>query len=210
VIRSEDPASRLVGGVFHERGIMHAVLHFRMRRRFWVYLAVGVAVTAVLYPLFQEVFESGGKLWNAAPFLGSILVTIGWIVTTEANIGNSRRQHTITLITQHAFDPTRAANRDIIKQTLPTYRTKLTATMADFTDETLPLLKAIDLELNFYEFLALGMTSGDLDERLIHRSLRGQFVNFYQQMEAYIDFWRAKDRRTWIGLATMYTRWQRV
>ncbi len=189
---------------------MHSVLNFRMRRRFWVYVAVGIAAGAVLTLLYKEIALPDGKFWNAAPFLGSILVTIGWIVTSEVNIGNSRRQHTIALVTHHAFDPTRAANRDTIKQTLPTYKTKLTATMADFGNETLPLLKAIDLELNFYEFLALGMASGDLDEHLIRRSLRGQFVSFYQQTEDYIDFWRLQDRRTWVELAAMYTRWQRV
>lgn len=99
--------------------------------------------------LYQEIIKQDGKVWNAAPFLGSLLITIGWIVTSEVAIGNSRRQHTITLITQHAFDVTRAANRDIIKLTLPSYQSKLMASMADFVDETLPLLKAIDLELNF-------------------------------------------------------------
>lgn len=51
---------------------------------------------------------------------------------------------------------------------------------------------------------------GDVDECLIHRSLRGQFVSFYQQTQDYIDFWTAKDKRTWAELASMYTRWQGV
>ena len=135
-------------------------------------------------------------------------MTIGWIVTSEVTIGNSRRQHTIELITHDAFDPTRAANRDIIKRTLPTHETKLTAAMADFGNGTLDLLKAIDRERHFYKFLARDMADGDLDERLIPRSLRGQFVGFYQQTEAYIDFWRARDKRTWDDLWSMYTRWQ--
>ena len=186
------------------------MLNFRMRHRFWIYLIVGVAAAAVLGSLYQEIIKQDGKVWNAAPFLGSLLITIGWIVTSEVAIGNSRRQHTITLITQHAFDVTRAANRDIIKLTLPSYQSKLMASMADFADETLPLLKAIDLELNFYEFLAVGVVRGDLDEQLIRRSLQSQFMNFYLQAEDYIIFWQSRNKATWSELSAMYTRWRGV
>ena len=78
-----------------------------------------------------------------------------------------------------------------------------TAAMDNSGNETITLLKAIDLELNLYEFLALGMASGDLDERLLHRSRRGQFVSFYRQAGDYIEFWRSQDRRTWAELAAM-------
>ena len=62
-----------------------------------------------------------------------------------------------------------------------------------FDDETSALLKAIDLELNFYEFVAVGAASGNLDEGLIKQSLGSQFMAFYVQVEAYMDHWRAKN-----------------
>lgn len=179
-----------------------------MRRRFWVYLAVCVLGAAVLGALIRETAGAPDQVARIAPFLGYILITIGWIVTSEVNIGNSRRQHTITLITQHAFDQQRAGNRDIIKRTLPNYRTKLRASpTVDFDDETSSLMKAIDLELNFYEFLAVGAASGNLDESLIKQSLGSQFMAFYVQVEDYVAHWRGKDVKTWRELSGMYTRW---
>jgi len=184
------------------------LLTFRIRRRFWFYLSVGIAVAAFVAKLVYDTAGDPDQSTHLAPFLGSILVSIGWIVTSEVNIGNSRRQHTITLITQHAFDAQRAANRDIIKKHLPSFQSKLLPTLSIyFDDETSPLLKAIDLELNFYEFLAVGAASGNLDESLIRQSLGSQFMAFYVQVEAYIAHWRAKNDTTWRELSRMYTRW---
>ena len=179
-----------------------------MRRRVWVYLAAGTVAMTFLGRLVNETSAASDQIYRLAPFIGSLLVAVGWIVTSEVNIGNSRRQHTITLITQHAFDAQRAANRDIIKQSLPSFRTRLQpGPTIDFDDENATLLKAIDLELNFYEFLAVGVASGNLDERLIRESLGSQFKAFYIQVEAYIAHWRAKNDKTWRELSRMYTRW---
>jgi hypothetical protein len=184
------------------------LLIVRIRRRFWIYFSVGAAVAAFLGLLIHDTAGMSDQSSRLAPFVGYILITIGWIVTSEVNIGNSRRQHTITLITQHAFDPQRAANRDIIKQTLPSFQSKLHSTLSIyFDDETSALLKAIDLELNFYEFLAVGAATGNLDESLIKQSLGSQFMAFYVQVEAYITHWRAKNDKTWRELSLMYTRW---
>ncbi len=187
------------------------MLTFRMRRRFWLYLAVGAMAAAFLAALVRETSGLSDQIARLAPSFGYILITIGWIVTSEVNIGNSRRQHTITLITQHAFEPQRAAHRDIIKLTLPTYRSRLHAAPGlDFDDELSPLLKAIDRELNFYEFLAVGAASGNLDERLLKESLGGQFKAFYAQVEEYVVHWRKKNDATWRELSRMYARWSGV
>jgi hypothetical protein len=179
-----------------------------LRRRHFIYMAVAVLTAAVLYPLLSETIGPDGAVWHAATFFGSILVTIGWVVTSETAIRSSKRQHTITLITQHAFDPKRGENRDIIKRYLPTYQTRLTPQIADFSDETHPLLKAIDLELNFYEFLAVGAHRDDLDERLLRESLYGQFSNFYRQNIDYIKYWQAiGEGSTWSHMTKMYVRW---
>lgn len=184
------------------------MVHVRIRRRYILYLIVGLTAGGFLGLLIRDTSGAADQVTRLAPFVGYILVTIGWIVTSEVNIGNSRRQHTITLITQHAFDAQRAANRDIIRQALPSFQTVLLPSPTiDFDDENAPLLKAIDLELNFYEFLAVGAASGNLDESLIRQSLGGQFVAFYVQVEAYIAHWRAKNDKTWRELSLMYTRW---
>jgi uncharacterized membrane protein YuzA (DUF378 family) len=190
--------------------VIAALLAFgeNLRRRHLVYIAVGLVALGVLYPLLRETMEADGQVWHAATFLGSILLTIGWIVTSETTIRNARRQHTITLITQHAFDPKRAENRDVIKKYLPTYQTRLTRDLVDFSDEKHELLKAIDLELNFYEFLAIGAHRDDVDDAFLRESLYGQFSNFYRQNTDYIRHWQGiGSGSTWSHLSRMYVRW---
>ena len=70
------------------------MLSFRMRRRFWVYLTVGTAAATFLVVLLYTTWGLPDQAARLAPFVGYILLTIGWIVTCEVNIGNSRRQHT--------------------------------------------------------------------------------------------------------------------
>ncbi len=187
------------------------MLTFHIRRRFWVYVSVGVVVAAFPALLIHDTSNTPGQTYRIAPFVGYILVTIGWIVTLEVNIGNSKRRHTITLITQHAFDAQRATNRDIIKQSLPSFQSKLLpTTIIDFDDEGSASLKAIDIELNFFEFLSVGASTGNLDESLIRQSLESQFMAFYVQVEAYIAHWRSKNDKTWRELSRIHSRWRGV
>ena len=131
-----------------------------MRGRYWDYLGVAALAAAVLYPLVRETAQSG-QIWHAAPFFGSVLIAVGWIVTAEVNIRNSKKQHPFMLITQHLLDPNRAKNRATIRTVLPTYKTKLTPQMVDFDDENHEVIKALDVELNFYEFVAVGARRDD-------------------------------------------------
>ena len=188
------------------------------RWRHTIYLVVGLVAASIAVPLYREAAANAGDLWHVGPFLGSILVTVGWVVTSETAIRNSKRQHTIALITNHIGDPARAANRKIIQATLITNDTRLTPPMLTasapagthpFDNTADPLLVAIDSELNFYEFAAAGIVSDDIDETLLRNCLRGQFCTFYAQTDDYIRHWRAKRAQTWEYIAAMNVRWSR-
>ncbi len=90
------------------------------RLRYYIYgvvLVVASLVSALLiaeaapdHPYRLKSWLHPTDLWHAAPFLGSLLITIGWIVTSETAIRNSRKQHTISMITSHLFDRNRAVS----------------------------------------------------------------------------------------------------
>ena len=80
--------------------------------------------------------------------------------------------------------------------------------IAPFDDENNCLTQAIDRELNFLEFTAIGIKSGDLDSYIVRHSLKSNLRSFYEQMEDYIDYWRAKDETTWENLASLYRDWR--
>jgi hypothetical protein len=180
-----------------------------MRLRFILYGLVLVACGVLSYFLTVN-SDSNGNLWHVAPFYGSVLITVGWVVTAELSVRNSKRQHTITLITQHTADPERIKNRDVILKHLPSYKDKLTKAIASFDDETHELTKAIDIELNFYEFLAAAVARDDVDESLLIETLRTKFLKFFEQNMDYIAHWQKDGGTTWIHITDMYRRWSRL
>lgn len=141
-------------------------------------------------------------------FIGPALLTIGWMVSCEIAIRNSRRQHTISVLLQHAFDKHRQENREKIRKLVPNSKSKLTASGGpDFDDEKDPSLFAIDLELNFWDFIAIGIFQGDLDEAMLRRALRSQLRTAFYQYEDYIDHWRKDNDKIWIDLVKLHKRW---
>lgn len=179
-----------------------------MKPRYWFYLFVLLIIAFTGCYILDEIAEKG-EVWHIGPFLGGVLVTAGWVVTSELGIRNAKNQHTMNIITQQAFDKHRLENRDLIQKSLPSFKSKLTADMVRFDDETSPLLKAIDLELNFFEFMAAAVFRDNLDERLLIDTLRGRFCSFYRQNEDYIMHWR-KQGNTWENIERLYRRWART
>jgi hypothetical protein len=126
-------------------------------------------------------------------FAGAMLVASGWIVTNEISIRNLRKQHTISLLSDFLIRKERLEDRKLIKKMLPKFALITTVTGVSFDDDNSDLLQAIDRELNFYEFVAVGLENGDLDPYITYSTVRGLMVGFVKQVEAYIDYWRARD-----------------
>jgi Domain of unknown function (DUF4760) len=62
--------------------------------------------------------------------------------------------------------------------------------------------------LNYYEFLALGIESGDLDEPMLHRSVRGIMCSLVDDARYVIAELRRNDPKTYANLAVLYGRWR--
>jgi hypothetical protein len=180
-----------------------------MTVRYWVYGGVGVTALSIAVLLFSEFMNvSDGRLWHLGPFLGSCLITIGWIVTSEVNIRNSRKQHTIGMINQHRFGAIREKNLSAILKKLPSQSSRLTIDLIDFDIENDEFLMALDAELNFYDFAAAAVERNDVDEALLQACLQNQLLNLYDQTELYILHWRKKNSSTWCYMAAMRDRWK--
>jgi hypothetical protein len=122
---------------------------------------------------------------------------IGWIVTNEVSILNSRRQHTINIVIEFMHNPQRVKDKEVIREFLPNSSAKLTPQIAPFDQDAHRFIAAIDRELNFFEFIAAGIATGDLDPNLTRRCLRSIILNLVAQTKDYIDFWQARSPSTW-------------
>lgn len=181
----------------------------RFRIRYGVYLGVGTIALAALAFDAYDITSHGYPEWQLTTFLGSIIIALGWVVTNEISLNNSRKQHTISLLTNLMNNERRIQDKAVINAILPPYGSPITASMADYEKSTDPFIQAIDRELNFYEFIAVGLDSGDLDPIISKRFLEVLVPNFVEQMTDYIEFWQKKDARIWKYVIELSKAWSK-
>jgi hypothetical protein len=118
-------------------------------------------------------------------FLGPTLVAVGWIVTNEINIRNSRKQHTITLTMQYFTNAQRVADKDAVNKALP-YPQVIQANAKNLDDTSDDLLRSVARELNYFDFLAPGVLNRVIDEQLLCRVFGTIIRNYCVQLRPYI------------------------
>lgn len=179
----------------------------RFRIRHGVYLGVGtIALVALGFDAY-DITTHGYPEWQVTTFLGSIIIALGWVVSNEISLNNSRKQHTISLLTNLMNNERRIQDKAIINAKLPPYGPPIKADIADYEKSTDPFIQAIDRELNFYEFIAVGLDSGDLDPIISKRFLEVLVPDFVEQMTDYIQFWQRKDPRIWKYVIELSRTW---
>ncbi len=62
--------------------------------------------------------------------------------------------------------------------------------------------------LNYYEFLALGIETGDLDEDMLRRSVRGIMCSLVDDARQIVAELNRRDRKTYGELIRLYNRWR--
>jgi len=68
--------------------------------------------------------------------------------------------------------------------------------------------EAIRSLLNYYEFIALGIRSADLDEAMMYNTVRGIMCNLIADMHEIVAAYRHRDPRTYRHLVALYARWK--
>ena len=198
--------SAAVAGAFCLAHLSH------LRRRHLYYGGVALAIYISFFYLIKDAIEQE-ELWRISTFLGTIFVTVGWIVSNEVSLHNSRKQHTINIITKYIESNQNSAEREIWHRYLPNIYSKLNRLKVDFANECNDFLVILDRKLNYFEFIAIGLETGDLDEEIARRSLRDLFCNLYAQTEDYIQYWQDRTAsgerasETWDHLTRLNARW---
>lgn len=174
-------------------------------RRHYIYAAILTATLSIFFWLTKTIIESEENYATIGIYWGSLIVAAGWIITNEVAINNSRKQHTVNLITAYFTNAQLVEDRKTIQKTFPSYSNKFTKDF-DFEGRE-DLHKAVNRELNYYEFLAAALYRRDLDETLLKDCLGQMVINIYEQMEDYINFWRRQNIYWWSYLAQLHSRW---
>lgn len=151
-----------------------------------------VAAAAITYvELRHSTFNFQATHWLS--LAGVIAALSQWAITSVLTLYNARRQHTITVLLQSRLSPAYQQRlRDVVKG-YPTMPAISKVAVGDWNDPAkLEALEGIKYLLNYFEFVAIGIRIGDLDEATMRRSLADIVMALTAVAEQYIKFSRGE------------------
>lgn len=144
------------------------------------------------------------KFWNVTFFIGSVLLVLGWITTSEIAVKNSKTQHTISLLTEYLFSSVHGEDIDLINDVIGSQNF---STSHQQFDEATKLTTAINRELNFLEFVAAAYETKDIDRKLFKRYMKSTLSHRCDKYSDYINFWKARQPTIWEHLLRLNDKW---
>jgi hypothetical protein len=167
-----------------------------------VIVAVGIGATA--WFVVEGLSASPTNAWHAAPVIGSLLVAVGWMVTSLNVIRNRELEYTLRILADYRVSPESKTRWEIINGFL---ETKQTLSLKGNEDE--PISGAVDGELNDYEFIASGAVRGIYDEAMLKYELGSDFLLLYRLAERYIQEFQADndDTEIWEYFCKLCKKW---
>lgn len=154
--------------------------------------------------------ESWGKL-KAEQFLAVIGVgsaICGWLVTNMITLRNSVRQHTITTLLQSRLSSTYMGYADILGKHYTDYdkRRKENPSIRENPTDNVDIM-ALRYILNYFEFIAIGVIRGDLDESMLKDSLRSILKKNVAMSRPWIKSLQVENSNLYINLLWLHDRW---
>lgn len=155
--------------------------------------AIGVSALASASYLSVHVDLSDDKtlpiLGSVAAFCAIAVAAIGWGVAGWIAHRNNRSKYTLDTVaarySQPAFsDALRHFNRAFKDRRVNTAMVEQLASSKDTSDQS--AVQGLRCLLNYFEFISVGILQGELDERIVAKTLRGNLLFVYQQSAAYI------------------------
>jgi hypothetical protein len=154
-----------------------------------------------------------GSLWSGivstppavAALLAIIFASIGWLYAARRSRDLSRKQHTFNALLQASFNERYHRELTALR---PYFRS---GQLPDFSDPANAQLgESLSFILNHYEFIAAGVRSGDISERLLRDSERSTVIKIFEVSNKYIAGLRDMRSRQshFEHLEWLYVRWK--
>lgn len=108
--------------------------------------------------------------------LGTLTAVLGWLFTSRGQDLNSRRSHSIQTLMSSRLSEAYANHSNYATSVFTSHKQKYgesyNLTIEHFDKLTQAEKNAIIYQLNYFEFIAVGIRYGDLDENLIKNTLK--------------------------------------
>jgi hypothetical protein len=176
-----------------------------LKSNFWVSLLIFGVGSIACYWLS---IDHRNRHASGAILFGAVLATLGWIITQRNTVRSARKQHTFNIIIQLQMNENIRYHLTNILFKYPIGRNILVSDCSDLQAEKLiwysekkdldkkasyPIQDSISWIANYYEFVAVAVFSGDLDEGIMKNTVRSSICRFYIKTSGYIYKIRAID-----------------
>lgn len=155
------------------------------------------------------------KIGAGTAVFAVFFASMGWTVTSLVTLRNSVKQHTMNTLLQSRLSATYMEHVKNVNSTFFSPHGEIIPLTKDEVLKPPPgvTLGSLNYLLNYFEFVAVGIRHGDLDEALLKSSLRGMVCSIYCVALSLINARRAElgpDRksRSYENLCWLHERWR--
>jgi len=179
-------------------------------------LLIGVEIIAFLgfvywqgQLTYVDVLKVGLPQWVI--LAGVLTAMLGWATTSLVTIKNSVKQHTINTLLQSRLSATYMGHADMLNQHFSEFSAVHGRDPAKWlgkdpvTDVNIPALRYV---MNYFEFIAIGIRHGDLEEGMLRGSLGSILKNTVIFARSYIDKSIAGQPLAFCNLMWLNDRWK--
>lgn len=157
-------------------------------------------------PYFYRKFTA--SMWVG--FLSASVAVMTWGGTSYLTLRNSLKQHTITTLLQMRLSATYMGYADTVSKHFVDYdqRHKKDLRLPEVEKPVDNLdLNALRYILNYFEFLAIGVSRGDFDDDMLRSSLRSILRKNVEMSRSYIRESQEGNPRLYEHLAWLHDEW---
>ncbi|WP_317057626.1 DUF4760 domain-containing protein [Roseovarius rhodophyticola] len=172
------------------------------------------------YKVLVSLFSIAASTLTAILGLGFAIWT--YIQTTRKTQQDRRKQHTITILLETRLSETYSQLNKTRKQVYPPGKDinpeqfytdyvseySSTSTDAPSMDCRRSAAEALSVILNYYEFLAVGLADGDLDEAMLKKTIRGVMCRLVDDARYLIAAEQKTNLKTFEHLIDLYASWR--
>ncbi|HVR51104.1 MAG TPA: DUF4760 domain-containing protein [Pseudorhodoferax sp.] len=153
--------------------------------------------------------------WRVGSIVTIAVAILVWIGTSYVTVRNSVKQHTMNVLLESRLSETYLRHAKAVARAFQNQNGALTPmTQAEYNDPPPEIdFGSLNYQLNYFEFIAVGIRHGDLDESLLKESMRGIVCSVFCIADVYIQNCRKgsedpKRTKTFEHLCWLHRRWR--
>ncbi len=158
-----------------------------------------------------EISNTAGKADSLIVLLGILAAVLGWLFTSRGQDLTSKRSHSIQTLMASRLSEAYARHANYATGVYVDIKGKrgdsAVISMAEFLDLSQEERNAIFYQLNYFEFIAVGIRYGDLEEQLMKNTLKTIVTNNYEFFGEIIKSKQEKAPNIYEHLTALYKRW---